>query len=1004
MKCIITIIFTIVVSIMPALAQQPYWQQTVNTQIEVTLDDKSHFLRGKEIITYQNNSPDTLRYLYLHLWPNAYKHDHTPFAEQQYEQKNTKFYYAKASQRGFIDSLNFEINGNSLDYLSAPNTPDIARINLLHPLLPGETITISTPFRVKIPAMFSRLGHSGQAYYISQWFPKPAVYDRKGWHPISYLDQGEFYSEYGSYDVRITLPQNYIVMATGNMMDATERNWIDSLATLQPILSKKQSSDSFPPSSTTWKTIRFYEENVHDFAWFADKRYLVRKDSFRYDQDTTLPAITIYTAFLPKSINSWSKSTQHLKDALNVYGNSVGRYPYKTIKAVQGDMNAGGGMEYPTITVIDQSVGGSKTVIVHEAGHNWYYGILGSNERQHAWMDEGINSYYEARTIAQTSDSALPKKGISVNSVDGISISYQLYHPFIAQLAASHTDQAINQTAENFKSMNYGLDVYYKTAWYLQWLEDYMGTANFDAGMQEYFQTWKFKHPYPEDFREIMSRHTEQPLDWFFDGLLNTTERIDFSIKKIKQQPNETLVRVRNHSGIALPASLEIKQNDSTTSKIQIPPFVKDTLITIATPHKGIRISEAVADMKTQNNQPFRGIQLRPIAGLNNAAKQKTFWLPAMGYNIYDGFGLGLIWHNISLPENKFRFILMPTYSFHSKQLTGAGTIAYVTHPQKYFQEVTAQLDVKSYHYNSSKVNIPQPLFTRYIKCAPSVSFQLKEASIKSTVQRTLLVKGYAISEDVFTYYQNPIDSLYRPQKSKSQQYYGLLRYTHQNNRTFNPFSYEVAGQVGKTFIKMTAAANVRIDYHLPNKSLYLRGFFGKFIALHNTPSYTNDRYLLNSTSANQYDYLYDQTYFGRSEQKGWTSQQIAMQEGGLKIPTPFLSSPLGRSDNWLASINIKSDLPIRLPIRLFIDVATFADVGKLNPSGNKILFDAGIEWHYEDWININIPLFMSRDYKDYFNTIVVKDKFFRSITFSMQLDKIRWINAGSEIIKWSGN
>src|SRR5690606_13695553 len=257
---------------------QDYWQQEVHTVIDVTLDDKNHMLRGFEEITYKNTSPNTLTYIYIHLWPNAYKHDHTPFAEQQYRNNNTKLYYAKEEDRGYIDSLQFVIDGENVDSSSNELTADIARIDLAKSLLPGTTVRISTPFRVKIPTVCSRLGHTGQAYFISQWFPKPAVYDTKGWHPISHLDQGEFYSEVGAYDVRITLPKNYIVMATGNLQNNDEEQWLDSLAAAE-LPADTLYKNSYPASSSEMKTIEFKEGKVHDFAWFADKRWIVRKDT-----------------------------------------------------------------------------------------------------------------------------------------------------------------------------------------------------------------------------------------------------------------------------------------------------------------------------------------------------------------------------------------------------------------------------------------------------------------------------------------------------------------------------------------------------------------------------------------------------------------------------------------------------------------------------------------------------------------------------------------------------
>lgn len=986
--------------ILPAIsfAQGTYWQQQVNTKINVTLDDQKHLLRGYETITYSNNSPDTLHHLYIHLWANAYKHDHTPFAEQQYQQGKTNFYYAKTSQRGYIDSLNFMVDGNSLSYSSAIDTPDISKIQLLHPLPPGGTVTISTPFRVKIPKVFSRLGHAGQAYYISQWFPKPAVYDRNGWHPMPYLDQGEFYSEYGSYDVKITLPKNYVVMATGNLQNTEETAWLDSLASLK-IPYWKNSRDSFPPSSNETKTLHFIEENVHDFAWFADKRFIIRKDSFRYEK-TSFP-ITIYTAALPSTDTNWNQCANHLKDALSIYGKYVGQYPYKTIKAVQGILQAGGGMEYPTVTIIDKAAGSSKTVLVHEAGHNWFYGILGSNERDFAWMDEGINSFYEAVVLKET-EVNVNKITSLLSTNNELVMTSNIYAPIISHLAATHTDQTIAQPSQNFKSINYGLDVYYKTAWYLAWLEDYMGKENFNAAMQAYFQQWKFKHPYPSDFQAILQQYSDKPLAWFFEGLLTSNERIDFAITSTKKEEDNINIKLSNRTSLALPVIVESIIKDSVVAKVTTLPFKGDTTIVMPANSTSFRIAASVADMKTQNNTNNTGIKLRPFFGFNNSYKQKIFWLPAIGYNLNDGFNAGLIFHNITLPENRLKFILMPTLSFKSKSLIGAASLGYSFYPKYTFHEILTQLDFKSYHHDNSNFNIFNTIYARYSKLAPSISFRLKEPSLHSTVKRTILLKGYWIKEEGFDYIQNPIDSMYHPTIKPYESVYGLLRYTHQNTRTFNPFQYDASMQIGKSFLKLMVSAQARIDYHIPNKSLYIRAFVGKFFDLKSNASFTNERYYLNSTSTGRNDYLYDETFFGRSEQSGWTTQQISMIEGGLKVPTLFLASPLGRSDNWLASLNIKSDLPIRFPIRLFLDLSTFSEASKLNPSGDKLLFTGGIELHYKDLCNLYIPLVMSRDFKDYYNTIIVKDKFMRSIMFSIQLDKIQWLKAGGELLEFA--
>lgn len=1021
------IIFSWIICAIPFQSPaQNYWQQRVDTRINVLLDDEKHLLHGQEEMTYTNNSPDTLHYLYIHLYPNAYSHDHTQFAEQQYRNGETDFYYASKAERGYIDSLQFSIDGNDVEYFYAENTPDIARINLPRPLPPGGQIRINTPFRVKIPKVFSRLGHTKQAYFISQWFPKPAVYDKKGWHPIPYLDLGEFYSEIGSYDVTITLPKNYVVMATGNLQTASEEAWLneqaaapvkkDSLRKITTVTiingQKKKTTitTDFPESSSELKTIRFTEDNIHDFAWFADKRWIVRKDTVT--NPGTNEIITTWSAFLPAFEKQWSKANEHLKNAIRYYGKWVGPYPYKTIKAVQGDMKAGGGMEYPTVTVIDVSAG-NENVIIHEAGHNWFYGVLASNERDHAWMDEGMNTFYELKTskllAKQRADTARKK---TTKKTGGINMDM---NGILHQLAASGNDQAIEQTSNNFNEINYGMDVYYKTAAWLRWLEAYMGEEDFEAGMKEYYTVWKHKHPYPEDFRAIMQKHTNKPIDWFFEQGLTNERLVDFSIKKVRSDNNGLSVNIKNKSGLPLPAIVSAYDQDSVLITAITEPFTGKTTVHLpfADNWKKVRLAPEIFDGRTHNNE-FRkhglfhrsGLRISPLAGTNMSYKHKMFVAPAVGYNMYDGLQAGLLLHNLSWPETKLKYALAPLYGFRSKQFNGAGSVSYSFYPKNTFKEIFLQVDAKSFHYDEADLNIPEPIFARYLKVAPSLNFILKEPVKTSPVSRTLTLKGYFINEDQFEYPQDPTDTAASPRhiaiKGEQQSnFYGQISYLHRNDRTFNPFSYRIEAHGGEAFAKVQVEGNLKINYHVKKKALYIRLYGGKYFEFDEKSS---SRYWLNSTYTGVNDYLYNDTYIGRSEREGFGIRQISMREGGLKIPTPLYASPLGRSDNWLAAINLKTDLPLkRLPVRLFADISTFADAGKLNPSGSKVLFDAGVEIYVFDVVNIYIPLVMSKDFNDYRKSISGKTGLLDNISFSIDLRNINWLRAPSAIFRLFG-
>ncbi|MES2680377.1 MAG: M1 family metallopeptidase, partial [Bacteroidota bacterium] len=398
-KLIILIVFLFNFS----FAQQPYFQQEVNYKMDVRLNDKQHTLSAFQQVQYINNASQPLDFLYFHLWPNAYKNSNTALGKQLLEHGQTRLYFSEPSERGYIDSLDFKVNGKPVKWELLADNPDICKLFLNTSLKSQDTLIITTPFFVKIPdAKFSRMGHDQQAYFITQWYPKPAVFDNEGWHPMPYLDQGEFYSEFGSFDVSITIPENYLLSATGDRIAAEEeenflnQKVIETLARLDKADYRKTEM-TFPASSAKLKTVRFKQFRVHDFAWFADKRFNVIHD--QVELPTSKRIVDTWVFFTNKNFELWKQAITYVNESTLFYSYLNGDYPYNHVTAVDGTIMAGGGMEYPNITVIGD-VGNAlelDIVITHEVGHNWFYGILGSNERDYPAMDEGINSFYEMR-------------------------------------------------------------------------------------------------------------------------------------------------------------------------------------------------------------------------------------------------------------------------------------------------------------------------------------------------------------------------------------------------------------------------------------------------------------------------------------------------------------------------------------------------------------------------------------------------------------------------------
>ena len=503
---------------------QTYWQQEVNYTIDVRLDDVAHVLHANETFVYHNNSPDALDTVWMHLWPNAYRDKHTALCDQLDRMGKLKLHFATDDERGYIDSLDFTAAEQTLVWGYDQKHSDIAWIKLNTSLATGDSISISTPFRVKIPSgKFSRLGHTQQAYYITQWYPKPAVFDADGWHAMPYLTLGEFYSEFGSFDVSITLPRNYVVGATGSLQDPLENAWMNELAERSLSTALAETSSPFPASDTETKTIRFTQSRIHDFAWFADKRFLVRKSKIALPR--TGHTVTTWALFTPANALIWQDATSFLNESVLRYSEWVGDYPYDVCTAVDGTISAGGGMEYPMITIIGNCSEREEldNVIAHEVGHNWFYGILGSNERDHAWMDEGMNSFVELRYMRKN----YPNSTLELGLPGEKKLFEQVTDPHrtLSELgyrlnARRNLDQPLSLSSDDMTEFNYGTGVYMKTALAFDHLFAYLGEETFDKCMHAYYDEWQFEHPQPKDVREVFERESGKNLGWLFDGLI----------------------------------------------------------------------------------------------------------------------------------------------------------------------------------------------------------------------------------------------------------------------------------------------------------------------------------------------------------------------------------------------------------------------------------------------------------------------------------------------------
>ncbi|HET9824944.1 MAG TPA: M1 family metallopeptidase, partial [Chitinophagaceae bacterium] len=746
------------------------------------------------------------------------------------------------------------------------------------------------------------------------------------------LEQGEYYSEFGNFDVRITLPKNYVVAATGELQNEEEKQWLFARNNFswtparQKIKSKggiiKTIVQKFPPSSPETKTLRYIQDNVHDFAWFADKRFIVNHDLLQLVSGKT---IDVYTYYTPEQKKEWQNSVQYCKQAIQFYSSQLGEYPYNVVSAVQGPQSFGGGMEYPTITLISPILSEKEldVVLAHELGHNWFQGILATNERDHPWMDEGINTFYEHRYSAE-------------HYKEKASEEKALFETF----AEEKLDQPIETTSEQFNVVNYTLVAYYKTSEWLRWLQQQLGRDTFDRAMKEYYQRWQFKHPQPGDFKKTIEDASGKNLDSAF-AFLN----------------KKGLLPDERHIGTKVDFVL-----------------------------KPAYISEFIA----------------------NNYKNLISVGPAIGGNSYDKFMAGIFLTNTKLPLNRFRFFVAPMYAFGSKRFTGIGKFQYSFYPEGNIRRIDFFLNGSTFSYNElPTINNEKITFPLY-KVVPGGRITFKQKDPRSTVHKYVQWKTYFINEKTYDNIRydtiiNTPDTLINEIVSTrtDKRVLNQLTATIENYRALYPFSLNLKIDQQSGFIRPTLTGNYFFNY-ANGGGMNVRLFAGKFIYTGSktlTKQFETDRYHLNLTGANGYeDYTYSDYFIGRNKFEGLPSQQIMMRDGGFKIKTDLLGEKIGKTDDWLIAANFTSSIlagvhpqslfPIDVPLKVFLDIGTYADAWKQNSNLDHFLFDAGLLLSLlKNTINIYVPLIYSNAYKNYIQSYVdQKGRFWKKLSFSIDI------------------
>src|SRR5262245_16846947 len=538
----------------------PLSPRNANYTIEAALDASRHTITGSEVITWRNITARTATDLQFHLYWNAWKHDRTTFMRQRAVAFGNGNRPRPEADRSRIDITSLRLMSPAPADLT-PNThfiaPDdgnaddetVMAVPLPEPIAPGGSATLEVKWTAHVPRPVARTGVIGNYFFIAQWFPKLGVFQDDGWNCHQFHVHTEFFSNYGVYDVSLTVPQGWIVGATG--------------------LERQRRDHSDGANRTT--THRYYQEDVHDFAWTTSPDYIER--TARFDHGT-LPPVEMRLLLQPEHASQAERHFDATRVTLKYYGEWFGAYPYGHITIVDPAFQSGaGGMEYPTLFtagtrwLAPERVITPEGVTVHEAGHQFWYGIVGNNEFEDAWMDEGFNTFSTARAIAQVYEPnflALRYFGGFVPWVIGdIALTRETDgNRLTGYRHDAESDTPSTPSFRYFPSTG-GSITYNKTALWLNTLERWRGWPTLQRIMATHFARWQFKHPKPEDFFRIASEVAGQDLTPFFDEVYRSSNVFDYGIAELKSVRDgdlyHTTVVVRRYGEARWPDFIRVR-------------------------------------------------------------------------------------------------------------------------------------------------------------------------------------------------------------------------------------------------------------------------------------------------------------------------------------------------------------------------------------------------------------------------------------------------------------
>ena len=921
-------------------AGSSYWQQRVNYAVQAELFPDSSLLKGEAHITYSNNSPDTLRSIYWHLYQNIFKE----------KSEGRKLFGETGRISAYTEGMTIDMVIIDGSVVTPEITSTIMETKLTSPLLPHSQAAITIRWKYEIPRNPDlRTGRDKTEFGMCQWYPQIAVYDgRSGWDMTQYLGQAEFYTEYGDWNVEITVPGNHIIAATGVLQNGSEVLTADQLMRLSsitsdstlsiiPIVETDSSRLAMKEKRATW---RFTADNVRDFAWASSPRFV-------WDGTKTNSGIPIYAFYLPGErtaenvlvgeTDNWNKAAAYAKRTIEFFSEQFGEYVYPQATVVSGPVT---GMEYPMLAFIvsgDALTTAMYYIIVHELGHQWSPMMIGSNETNYAFMDEGFTQFMSSVLVETdrgenglASDALVQKFGWLLPSTN----ERLFFHRFLLESEKQGKVQSLLSHSYLMPRQQYGTTVYFKTQAVMFMLQDVLGKDLFRKAMREYCSRWKFRHPLPHDFFHTIEDVAGRDLDWFWHEWFEETYLLDMAVRGVNNEEHEGMwrasIELENLEQAIMPATLRLYLQDGST--------------------KDVRFSESAWMYRNRYTHIVEGlhskvrrVELDPdLLLLDINRMNNTSGLP----NIQFDYGMNLL--NVVLyPIDAYRVNVAPSLFFNNRDGFDIGTSISGNYLRKEYDANISlwygtRSNVVDYHVSySTPISYLSPNLSTTVK-----GFRLdgrtgyywsidaeweRYHSIYSNLRRAFGITAsvYAISLRDSRYVNDPFEW------TLGHLVLGTISLRYKETYSWGKASLEIAGEAatpGSTFSYVKWTTDARLEAKLwRGISTKIRFFSG--ISDGVVPAQTAHS-LVQSTPLNRFDSWVFRT--------PWTSRSLRshfVSSGGGNL---FLSHDTTASRVYAGNIELKKGIFV-----------LFADAGTVyhTVSQSKLFCDAGagLAWDIGD-------------------------------------------------------